>query len=46
MTPKGHTINVYAADDLALIYFTVFGAAVATFILCVVLYHAVGSVRR
>lgn len=43
---KGHIIEVYAADQLALMYFTVFCAAVATFALCVLLYRAVGMVRR
>lgn len=46
MTPKGHVISVYAAEDLALMYFTVFGAAVATFALSVLLYRAVGLVRN
>lgn len=46
MMPRGHVIEVYAADQLALMYFTVFSAAVATFALCVLLYRAVGLVRR
>lgn len=44
--PKGYQINVYQADELALMYFTVFGASVATFVLAVVLYRAVGMVRK